>query len=187
MHKSVMEFCKRHITDAKGKRVLEVGAYDVNGTVRPFVESQEPEIYIGIDLKSCNHKGHKNDHRCADIVLPAEKLTEVFAKESFDIVICTEVLEHVESWQNVIDNMVAVLKTGGYIIITTRSPGFPFHEYPIDRWRFTKDNFKDIFSDFWLNELEDDFEQAGVFLKTTKRKNYHLINLHVDVEKVEQP
>lgn len=187
MHNSVMEFCKRHITDARGKRVLEVGAYDVNGTVREFVEEQKPEIYIGTDLRACDHQScYRNDRRCVDIVLPAEKLCELFAEKSFDIVICTEVLEHVQDWEKVLDEMTAVLKPGGYLIVTTRSPGFPFHEYPIDKWRFTVENMNEIFDDF-TKTVEEDKEAPGVFVKATRKSSSCWITTRVFVDEVEKP
>ena len=32
-----------------GKTVCEVGANDVNGTVRPFIEAHGPESYLGVE------------------------------------------------------------------------------------------------------------------------------------------
>jgi hypothetical protein len=52
-----------------------------------------------------------------DIMLPAEKLVEYFGPESFDIEISTELLEHVQNWRLVINNMKSVLKYGEYIRI----------------------------------------------------------------------
>jgi len=50
-------------------------------------------------------------------MLPAEKLVEYVGPESFDIVISTELLEHVQNWRLVINNMKSVLKHGEYIRI----------------------------------------------------------------------
>jgi len=49
------------------------------------------------------------------VVLPAEKLVEYFGPESFDVVISTELLEHVQNWRLAINNMKSVLKRDGYI------------------------------------------------------------------------
>jgi len=48
-----------------------------------------------------------------------EELVEHFGTESFDVIIATELLEHVKDWRLVINNMKQVLKPGGYIYITT--------------------------------------------------------------------
>jgi 2-polyprenyl-3-methyl-5-hydroxy-6-metoxy-1,4-benzoquinol methylase len=68
--------------------------------------------------------------------------------ESFDGIVCTEVLEHVEDWCVAIYNLRQVVKPGGFILITVPTIGFPYHEYPSDYWRFTLDDFRKIFYDF---------------------------------------
>jgi 2-polyprenyl-3-methyl-5-hydroxy-6-metoxy-1,4-benzoquinol methylase len=78
-------------------------------------------------------------------VVNAENLVKEFGKNSFDVVISTEMLEHVVEWKPVIANMKQVVKPGGVIVITTRSQGFPFHEYPVDAWRFEVSDMKRSF------------------------------------------
>jgi len=105
------------------------------------------------------------------VILPAEKLVEYFGPESFDIVISTELLEHVQNWRLVINSMKSVLKRGGYIYITTRSYGFPYHAYPYDFWRYEIEDMKKIFSDFEIIKLIKDHEVSGIFLKAKKTSN----------------
>lgn len=112
----------------KGKTVVEVGAYDVNGSCRQVVVQQLPAQYIGTDMQA----GPGVDVVCSGAELP-EKLGTEFA----DLVICTEVLEHVQDYAAFLISIWSVLKTGGILLLTTRSPGFPHHEYPCDHWRFT--------------------------------------------------
>ena len=99
---AVMEFFIEHAEpeEFKGRRVLEVGSRYVNGSVRPLIERFfHPREYIGIDIVP---------GKFVDIVLPAEKILEYFGSESFDVVIATEVLEHVKNWRLVINNMKTV-------------------------------------------------------------------------------
>lgn len=106
---AVIEFFITNITNEefKGKRVLEVGSKYVNGSVRPLIEKfASPREYIGIDIEP---------GRYVDIVLPAERLVEHFGEEAFDVVISTELLEHVHDWRVVVNNMKGVLRRGGYI------------------------------------------------------------------------
>lgn len=150
-----------------GKRVLEIGSKYVNGSVRPFVEKfLQPREYIGIDLEP---------GRFVDIILPAENILEYFGPSSFDVVIATEVLEHVRDWRLVVNNIKKVVKTHGYVYITTRSFGFPLHAYPCDYWRFELDELKTIFSDFYIEVLKTDPCEPGVFLKARKLGNSELI------------
>jgi 2-polyprenyl-3-methyl-5-hydroxy-6-metoxy-1,4-benzoquinol methylase len=155
--------------EIKGKRVLEVGAYNVNGTLRGHCLSHEPKEYIGVDLSEGN---------CVDRVMNAEDLVREFGKNSFDVVITTEMLEHVVEWKPVIANMKQVVKPGGIIVITTRSQGFPFHEYPVDAWRFEVSDMESIFSDFDIITVVPDPFEPGVFIKARKpKKNWVEKNL----------
>ena len=106
---AVLEFFLENIQkeEFNNKRVLEVGSKYVNGSVGPLIERFcEPREYIGIDIEP---------RKYVDLILPAEKLLDHFGAESFDVVISTELLEHVRNWRIVINNMKGVLKRGGYI------------------------------------------------------------------------
>jgi len=142
MNIAVLDFFLRNVDcrEFNGKIVLEVGSKFVNGSVRPLIERFcNPKEYIGVDLEP---------GRYVDLVLPAEGLINCFGPESFDVVISTEVLEHVYDWRVVINNMKVVLKRDGYIYLTTRSYGFPYYAYPYDFWRYEPKDIIRIFSDF---------------------------------------
>jgi hypothetical protein len=77
------------IEEFKGKRVLEVGSKYVNGSVRPLIERFcSPKEYVGVDIEA---------GKFVDVILSAEKLVEYFGPESFDVVISTEMLEHIQN------------------------------------------------------------------------------------------
>src|SRR5437868_12867636 len=145
----VLAFGADNLSEAeiKGKRVLEVGSRNVNGSLREHVESFHPAEYIGVDLELASGVDKK---------LNAEHLVKEFGEKSFDVVISTEMLEHAVNWKAIISNMKQVLKPGGALLITTRSEGFPFHEYPVDAWRFSVDDMKAIFADMEDVKVEPD-------------------------------
>jgi autotransporter strand-loop-strand O-heptosyltransferase len=161
--------------DIIGKSIIDVGSRDINGSPRYYVLSHKPEKYIGVDIE----KG-----KGVDIICDANELVKKFGRETFDIVISTELLEHIKDWRRAIQNMKDVLKPGGKIFITTRSPGFPTHNYPQDYWRFTKENMYRIFDDFDNVVIEDDDSMPGVFVFGTKSErqsslsDIHLRNIH---------
>ena len=71
----------------ENKKILEVGSKYVNGSVRPIVKKfLEPKEYIGVDIENGKY---------------------------IDVIISTELLEHVQDWRSVIINMKNVLKKGG--------------------------------------------------------------------------
>lgn len=69
-----------------------------------------------------------------DAVAMADQLP--FAAESFDTVLCTEVLEHVPDPKLVLDELVRVVRPGGRVILTVPFL-YQIHEEPYDYWRFT--------------------------------------------------
>ncbi|MFA5870341.1 MAG: methyltransferase domain-containing protein [Candidatus Paceibacterota bacterium] len=149
--------------EIEGKDVIEVGSYDVNGSVRSIVGLLNPKKYIGVDIK---------DGPGVDFVCDASSLVDKFGKESFDVVISTELMEHVRDWKTVISNIKKICKPEGTIIITTRSRGFHFHAYPYDFWRYEKEDMQKIFSDFKIFSLKDDPEASGVFVKMRKENSF---------------
>ena len=163
MNLAIMQFLIEHMPteEIKGKRVLEIGSKYVNGSIRPFIERFEPREYVGVDLE----RG-----RYVDVVLPVERLRDCFKEESFDMVIATELLEHVKNWRLAVENIKMVLTVGGSLYITTRSYGFPFHAYPHDFWRFEDLDLKAIFPDFVSVKLMRDPESPGVFFKGLKSR-----------------
>lgn len=159
------EFTKKltYILPKKAK-IIEAGSRNINGSNRVYFESIEPEEYIGIDII----KGEG-----VDLVLNVCNLETHFESERFDCALSTEMLEHCENWQDAVIQLVKVVKVGGLILITTRSPGFDLHGYPNDHNRFTSQDMKNIFEGVGeIIALEDDMTLnypcgIGVLLKRT--------------------
>jgi hypothetical protein len=171
-----MDFVKRSLDadTVKGARVLEVGSYDVNGSVRPYVESLGPERYVGSDMRS----GPGVDH-----VVECERI-DTISNFSWHIVICAEMLEHAQNWRLCMRKMEFVLRSGGLLLLTTRSPGFPLHAYPHDYWRFTPRHMERILDGLKLDPIaiEDDPQQAGVFVLARKRFHLGSVSTLEDIE-----
>jgi SAM-dependent methyltransferase len=146
------------------KTVCEVGAYNVNGTVRPLIEAHQPESYLGVDIETGPG---------VDLVANVEDLPDRFP-DGFDLVVSTEMLEHVFDWRAAIRSLVRLVAKGGALAVTTRSPGFPYHPYPIDMWRYPVPLMVQILESSGLKivSCEADPEQAGVFAVATKPKTW---------------
>ncbi len=152
MHESVMAFVKRHAQDMIAP-VLEVGSYNVNGSVRGFC----PTPYTGVDIVSGPG---------VDRVVPATSLP--FPDGSFDTVISTEMLEHALDPIVCLEEMERVLKLGGLLLITARGNGFPYHNPP-DRWRFMPGTLSALGHDLGLECTEEQDPQVpGVFMAARK-------------------
>ena len=167
-----VDFARTNLTLAqvKGKFVLEVGSLNVNGSVRQFVETLEPGKYIGVDI--VGGPG-------VDLVCRADELLQRFGESSFDLLVSTEMLEHVRDWRRVVINFKHVLRPGGSLLLTTRSYGFGYHGFPYDFWRYELSDLRQIFADFTIENLEADPLSPGVFLKARKPGDFVEQNLDV--------
>src|SRR5690242_14807098 len=122
MHDSVMKWVKQVVSkiDLTGKTVLEVGSYNVNGSVRPLFESAKE--YIGVDFRPGPGVDYvMNAH---DLNFPIHYF-KIVTDGLFDVVISTEMLEHDSEFWRSLSEMGRVLRPGGYLILTARGNGFP--------------------------------------------------------------
>lgn len=165
-----IDFGKRYLkqSEISAKKVLEAGAVNVNGSLREFIQGYSPARYVGIDIVP--GKG-------VDEICDVYDILTRFGPGSFDLVISTEMLEHVQDWRLAISNMKNVLSPGGAILITTRSIGFPYHPYPVDYWRFQPQDMNTIFADFIIESIEQDQEAPGVFIKAVKPQAFKEVDL----------
>ena len=151
-----------------GCRVLDVGACDFNGSIRPLLESYGPAEYLGIDVLA---------GPCVDRVMDANDLVSEFGEESFDIVIAMEMLEHSPEWQHSVRAMKGVCKRGGLLVVTAPSHGYPYHGYPDDYWRYDLDDFRAIFSDCEIICLEHDPSGPGSQICVRKPQDFQEVDL----------
>ena len=160
MNGTVLAFTRQWLTaaDVTGEHVIEAGALDVNGSVRPYVESLRPASYTGVDI--CPGPG-------VDRVMDAA-LVQWMGPAG--VVISTEMLEHAADWRSALKGMICGLRHGGVLLLTTRAPGFPYHPHPGDYHRFTVPVMRQILTAAGLVVLacESDPAEPGVFVKARK-------------------
>jgi SAM-dependent methyltransferase len=165
VHPSAYTFATRALTAGQvtGKRVVEVGAYNYNGSARDAITVHDPKSYLGTDAQSGPG---------VDAVCPAEKLPALLGDSAADIVICTEMLEHAEDWRGAVEGIARILAPGGLLVLTTRSAGFPFHPHPGDFWRYSPGQMDAIAGACGLEVLQllpdPDPASPGVFLLAHK-------------------
>ena len=154
-----------------GMRILEVGSLtrdlhrgidpldesslgNPTGSIRGAVMAMRPREYVGIDLEPGPG---------VDVVCAVESLTDRFGAGSFNLVIASELLEHLRDWRGSLRQMAQVLAPGGRMLITTRSWGFPVHRAPWDYWRYEPSDAARIFPGALI---ELDPISPGIFVLT---------------------
>ncbi len=107
--------------------VVELGSYDVNGSLRRF----QPEgcRWVGLDIE-CGP--------AVDVCIkPGAPLP--LKRESVDVVLASSVFEHDEAFWQTFEELCRITRAGGLIYINAPSNGW-YHRYPQDCWRFYPDS-----------------------------------------------
>lgn len=129
MNKYVLAFIDEHKDKLKGE-VIEIGSYNVNGSVREVID-----VSVGVDMR----RGPG-----VDVVCPVADLLDRFAPGEFDACVSTDTLEHVQDWKSFVNNTWALVKDGGWLVITMASLAKWKHDYPNDFWRMDEQTIKAI-------------------------------------------
>ncbi|MBX7208026.1 MAG: class I SAM-dependent methyltransferase [Verrucomicrobiaceae bacterium] len=80
-----------------------------------------------------------------------------FADASFDVVQCTQVIEHIVEHEKAAAELSRVLKPGGHAIITVPHPPEPFPNEGHVREGYTEDDLKALFAPCGLTPLHTDW------------------------------
>jgi SAM-dependent methyltransferase len=97
-----------------GAEILEVGSYDVNGSIRALFS--KAESYTGVDL--CPGPG-------VDLVSLGHELDLPAAQ--YDGTISGECFEHDQYWALTFQNMIRMTRPGGLVVFSCASVGRPEH------------------------------------------------------------
>jgi SAM-dependent methyltransferase len=133
--------------------LLDVGCGEM-----PFRSLLGPGLaYTGIDVPRADAFGMRQN---SDIVAFDGRVIP-FPDASFENILCTEVLEHVEDPSGLVAEMLRVLRPGGTLLATV-----PFsarvHHAPYDFNRFTRFRLATLFKDFALVEVEERGDDLAV-------------------------
>lgn len=105
---------------------------------KPYENIIKPHIkeYIGIDLE---------ENPIADIHISPEGKIKLDS-ESVDVVLSTQVLEHVVNPQLYLEESYRILKPGGKLVISTHGY-WMYHPDPTDFWRWTSSGLKKVITE----------------------------------------
>ncbi|MFA6416203.1 MAG: class I SAM-dependent methyltransferase [Candidatus Paceibacterota bacterium] len=139
---------------ASNGKTLEVGAFG-HPSYRRFFSNR-----IGVDIKPGPG---------VDVVASVYDLP--FEDNSFDIVLCLVVIEHLKEPSRAIAEMERVLKPGGMILVSVPFL-LPIHDAPDDFWRFTKYGLAILFKDWQIEKLVAETDLGETFAVLLQRVGY---------------
>jgi SAM-dependent methyltransferase len=123
-----------------GSRVIDIGAGEA-----PYRELFEDQRYVTLDREGTPHSGSVDLHGSADSIPSRD--------ESFDVVLCTQVLEHVPDPLLALREFRRVLCSDGLLIATV-----PFlweeHETPFDYYRYTRYGVEHLLRETGFTDIE---------------------------------
>jgi SAM-dependent methyltransferase len=112
MHPEAFDYIRRMTAgrDCSGQAILEIGSYNVNGSVRRIF--RQAARYVGVDIRP----GPGVDVVWDGATFPPE------LAGPFDVVVSTETFEHADDPQLVLDLAEQILRPGGLLLLTAASP-----------------------------------------------------------------
>jgi SAM-dependent methyltransferase len=147
-----VRFLTPHLSSLKGA-LLDVGCGEM--PFRPLMGSGLS--YIGIDVPRADDFGMRRNPD----VIAFDGRAIPFPDASFDNVLCTEVLEHVEDPSRLVAEMLRVLRPGGTLLATVPFSARVNHA-PYDYHRFTRFRLRSLFEDFAQVDIEERGDDLAV-------------------------
>ncbi len=126
---------QKFLNNIENKKILDFGCGD--SRYKELIDNSNN--YIGIDVIDSGHPDYNKKH---DLIWDKKKLP--FEDNFFDLILMTEVLEHVDNVETTLKELHRVLNINGSMLITV-----PFlwkeHEKPYDFQRYTSFGLKNLF------------------------------------------
>ena len=159
-----MDYLARAVPSTSGP-VLEVGSKN-HGTAAQF-RSLYPNVpYLGVDMQA-----GENVDLVLDLTIPPPN--DLLPPESFSLIICSAVLEHVDRPWLMAEQLSRLLKPGGSLFVAVPWV-HAYHPYPDDYYRFSWKGVMALFPELaWKNILYST-NVPGEFFEISEA------NLHVD-------
>ena len=164
MHDTAYENCERfidkYLSEETHLQVLDVGSYDVNGTLKPLF-ARPGWQYVGMDHAGCAEKN-------VDVILH-DPFCFPQDDASIDVIVSSSALEHDPMFWVTFQEMTRVSRPRGLIYLNVPSQG-PYHAYPQDCWRFLKDAHSALarwtgvdLLEHYIDEGDEWMDNVGIF------------------------
>jgi SAM-dependent methyltransferase len=173
------------LPDLNGKNVLDIGSS--SGFFTNYALEHGAAV-TGIDASKVmiqklkgRIKSPKLKLHCADIGQPMTFLKS----ESYDVIICSLVIDYIKDWASLFAEFRRVLKTGGRIIIATHHPFGQFlyiraNNYPDSYYSFR------LFEDTWAEKGNEPFK-THYYIRPLNEVLRPIINSGFKIISIDEP
>lgn len=146
-------FVERFLNETKQpfNKVLDVGSRSVDNqpTLKNIFGNTS---YIGLDMIKGNN---------VDVVLNSHNLMSKFTAESFDLIMCFDMLEHDDKFWITVENIKWALQSKGWFLVGVPSLNMGEHDYPHDYWRFMPQGVEKLLEGFENVYIEPQTDGEG--------------------------
>lgn len=166
-YKNVIELINSKIK-SKGSNILDVGCGD--GVLANMLWNNGFQNITGIDVQdeAIYYAEEKTKH--TNIVFIKSDVYKLSFKKKFDILISTEVIEHLVDVENYLLQLKRFTKEGGYIIISTPIKNTKFPVDPMHHQEWYKEDFKELLNRHFPNS--EYFYSHPIFWKELYERKY---------------
>ncbi len=142
MHEAFYEFASKYV---ENKIVLDAGCGSAFGS---SVLSRKGKKVIGIDIKPDLIDWARNRYTDKNLNLQCMDCTNMeFPDEYFDIIVCNELLEHLENYKEFLREVTRTLKNGGIFLCATVNSKYTFKKRdgsPRNKFHYQEFNIEDF-------------------------------------------
>jgi len=145
---SAVDLCAKILGQSKVNVIVDLGCGE--GDSREFFQKRNPDIkWIGVDIADSPEV--RSRARSGDEFVTYDGVTLPFKDNYCDLILCKQVLEHVQKPRELLREVFRVLKPGGYLVGST-SHLEPFHS--LSYWNYTPYGLKLLFDGAHLDIIE---------------------------------
>ncbi len=132
--------------------VLDVGCGDGNFLARVARLGGRKNNLYGFDISKEAVRLAKKRKFISQIFVGDLLMPETLPKKQFDVVVCSEVIEHIDEWENALSNMSALVKKNGHVLITV--------PYDMEKWT-VHDTYAHHYRRYEKGQMEKELKKNG--------------------------
>lgn len=149
-----LQWLLRHVKP--GDKVIDLGA-GLFGACQYAVD-QLKDLYLGTEFRCLDYSATARDIALRDFPALKYDLGDVLPKTSypdqiFDVVIASELIEHMDDPEALVKEMARICKPGGWMMLSTVDPDCEDakrynRSYPEHVWQFTPEDLLELFKPY---------------------------------------